>query len=1539
MEYGNSFSKKLSDRKYRAGNQEKETSGSPGSGERNAGRAKSPSRAKQTSNVAQTLSTARRPSSVPRSLLRTRANTEVKTLCSSTGEVLYYLGEQLGRGAYGVVYKAIEISTGYFVAVKQIPIEHMGPADREAVRNEIELLSKLNHFNIVKYSTVLHDERHISIVTEFMESGSLAGIVRRFGPLPETLIAWYVSQALKGLTYLHEQGVIHRDIKGANILLNKRAFVKLADFGVATKLMRSDTETLWSSGSASAGGPAAAPSIAGSPYWMAPEIIEMSGYGTASDIWSIGCTVIELFTGYPPYYELAPMSALFRIVSDEHPPLPPNVSEGMADFLLQCFQKDAERRPSAEMLLRHPWLVKRTSELKRAESRLMEASSDSDESDSVDMYPGNQPRRQQKHRRGSSKHSAIASHHENEPVPHLPVPPPKSVNVQVPSEDSLMDEELDDAPAAEDLDEEEPDIAEDFDSMTLRSAEDLAAFGNKAPTTERLSRPAEEHQDGVSGGTTDPNGVPSQRRAALLASMALHAAPASTKQSSVGTDHPQTSAHHDKQRGSIAGSAPPVRISVETLEMFAEKEETYDDLGIENEDLLLEELQRWRQSLHTTRFSVSVDMPSSDETDSETDTPDLTPDSEVAGDRSRNRTSSPVSRSRLRQSRERSLSLRHSFPHVGYQSQSLSLFSSPSISSAESEGDSLNPPTASTLVQVGDVSQAARLQPTEPADADTDANAIPRQRRRSERKLRHSDSLPRDRYERLVWEEISRKISALVRADLTLGDSKQRAVEAANSILELFREVQPQRFYLVTHHLLIPLMEVLDASGIEEQVLVERILAFLNEAAATTPGVPDSTAEGRAFREHLCIAGIVPILVEFSARTYNDRVRMQSAHLLAKMLHIDVEDVGVHEGKAACAPSAQDAGSETASDRRTFAFAYNQKRLDTAAVLDESDVRFIETFIASRGLRVFVHLLEPDFSRYWEMTLIALRGVALVMQTESQRRRHDICRLLARDGFLDRLSEALEWCIEWLAHKPAPSVEQQKLDHESPTKARQTHALHEEHVEHLVSRLVELWLLFPPADSVIEKHMARRSVLQPIVHILPALRDQRDQLSVLNSLRDLSGHQESHRALQTSGAITVLVGMLEHSMLLDGRIIITLFNLCRLRGPLETRERQEEAVCAHNGKLVRYLLQLARAGGGAIAGTGPVSQTPSGTGAGSNRIHPGTACSEDAPGQSGEHPLRGFAIEILCALDCSSERIRQVLWQNGVTGFLIGELLGTVVRQQRLRASKEAEAVSLAPAAAATRPPSAANTLSERGASITAPEASPRDDDMRVSHLLTSHQKAILESLVTWMHASKASLRQIEDVLLLLPHEPLSADAGSVSTFLQVLAELPFCNAETRSPRAPVTAAAKIADSNCEASGSQWLPLQHQSSSACHAEYILGPYREMIEASARFRDALSAYQGGIFCRRLARLALGAQKADVRRQALLTLSALMQSADPEVLAVLQQLAVAERSVLLQPEVKSILERFGYTIDTALRETSPRALQVGSASDVTASAPEA
>jgi serine/threonine protein kinase len=137
----------------------------------------------------------------------------------------------------------------------------------------------------------------------------LHSICKNFGKFPENLVALYMSQALHGLLYLHEQGVIHRDIKGANILTTKEGLVKLADFGVATKQSGLDQS-----------------SVVGTPYWMAPEVIELSGATTSSDIWSLGCTVIELIEGKPPYHKLQPMQALFRIVNDEHPPIPGSAS-------------------------------------------------------------------------------------------------------------------------------------------------------------------------------------------------------------------------------------------------------------------------------------------------------------------------------------------------------------------------------------------------------------------------------------------------------------------------------------------------------------------------------------------------------------------------------------------------------------------------------------------------------------------------------------------------------------------------------------------------------------------------------------------------------------------------------------------------------------------------------------------------------------------------------------------------------------------------------------------------------------------------------------------------------------------------------------------------------------------------------------------------------------------------------------------------------------------------------------------------------------
>ncbi|CAL5029521.1 unnamed protein product [Urochloa decumbens] len=262
---------------------------------------------------------------------------------SKTLDNKYMLGDEIGKGAYGRVYKGLDLENGDFVAIKQVSLENIPQEDLNIIMQEIDLLKNLNHKNIVKYLGSLKTKSHLHIILEYVENGSLANIIKpnKFGPFPESLVAVYIAQVLEGLVYLHEQGVIHRDIKGANILTTKEGLVKLADFGVATKLTEADINTH---------------SVVGTPYWMAPEVIEMSGVCAASDIWSVGCTVIELLTCAPPYYDLQPMPALFRIVQDVHPPIPEGLSPEITDFLRQCFQKDSMQRPDAKTLLMHPWL-------------------------------------------------------------------------------------------------------------------------------------------------------------------------------------------------------------------------------------------------------------------------------------------------------------------------------------------------------------------------------------------------------------------------------------------------------------------------------------------------------------------------------------------------------------------------------------------------------------------------------------------------------------------------------------------------------------------------------------------------------------------------------------------------------------------------------------------------------------------------------------------------------------------------------------------------------------------------------------------------------------------------------------------------------------------------------------------------------------------------------------------------------------------------------------------------------------------------------
>ncbi|XP_024042488.1 MAP3K epsilon protein kinase 1 isoform X2 [Citrus clementina] len=218
---------------------------------------------------------------------------------SKTLDNKYMLGDEIGKGAYGRVYKGLDLENGDFVAIKQVSLENIAQEDLNIIMQEIDLLKNLNHKNIVKYLGSLKTRSHLHIILEYVENGSLANIIKpnKFGPFPESLVAVYIAQVLEGLVYLHEQGVIHRDIKGANILTTKEGLVKLADFGVATKLTEADVNTH---------------SVVGTPYWMAPE--------------------------------------------DERPPIPDSLSPDITDFLRQCFKKDARQRPDAKTLLSHPWI-------------------------------------------------------------------------------------------------------------------------------------------------------------------------------------------------------------------------------------------------------------------------------------------------------------------------------------------------------------------------------------------------------------------------------------------------------------------------------------------------------------------------------------------------------------------------------------------------------------------------------------------------------------------------------------------------------------------------------------------------------------------------------------------------------------------------------------------------------------------------------------------------------------------------------------------------------------------------------------------------------------------------------------------------------------------------------------------------------------------------------------------------------------------------------------------------------------------------------
>ncbi|OWK60449.1 Mitogen-activated protein kinase kinase kinase 19 [Lonchura striata] len=249
--------------------------------------------------------------------------------------IIWTRGEVLGKGAYGTVYCGLT-SQGQLIAVKQMVLETSDQLTTEKeyqkFHEEVDLLKTLKHANIVTYLGTCLEDNILSIFMEFVPGGSISSILNRFGPLPEVVLRKYTKQILQGVAYLHDNCVVHRDIKGNNVMLMPTGVIKLIDFGCARRLARA---------SLSGTGSELLRSVHGTPYWMAPEVITDSGYGRKSDIWSVGCTVFEMATGKPPLASMGRVAAMFYIGAHRGlmPALPERFSSAAVEFVRACLTR------------------------------------------------------------------------------------------------------------------------------------------------------------------------------------------------------------------------------------------------------------------------------------------------------------------------------------------------------------------------------------------------------------------------------------------------------------------------------------------------------------------------------------------------------------------------------------------------------------------------------------------------------------------------------------------------------------------------------------------------------------------------------------------------------------------------------------------------------------------------------------------------------------------------------------------------------------------------------------------------------------------------------------------------------------------------------------------------------------------------------------------------------------------------------------------------------------------------------------------------
>ena len=277
----------------------------------------------------------------------------------SWDNVKWMQGALIGQGSFGSVFLALHAVTGELMAVKQVdvPSKASGEIDKgkeamvAALRREIDLLRTLNHPHIVQYLGSNAKDDKFNIFLEYVPGGSVAAMLNSYGKLNEPLIRNFVRQILEGLSYLHSKDIIHRDIKGANVLVDNKGNIKISDFGISKRVEVSNLGNPTRTNNRT--------SLQGSVFWMAPEVVKQTSYTRKADIWSLGCLIVEMFTGEHPFPNCNQLQAIFQIGQKAKPATPDDASEEAKAFLERTFEHDFEKRPSAEELLQDPFLKQR----------------------------------------------------------------------------------------------------------------------------------------------------------------------------------------------------------------------------------------------------------------------------------------------------------------------------------------------------------------------------------------------------------------------------------------------------------------------------------------------------------------------------------------------------------------------------------------------------------------------------------------------------------------------------------------------------------------------------------------------------------------------------------------------------------------------------------------------------------------------------------------------------------------------------------------------------------------------------------------------------------------------------------------------------------------------------------------------------------------------------------------------------------------------------------------------------------------------------